>query len=416
MPVPSGFVKPSVAFVHSGLEFSSESQLMARYLAACLFLGEYATCHTVCFDSGKAKAMRGPAPRSITVVPPKKSRPVEVQQSVDFQLDAGFDVLKECQVVVVLVDSLDSDALAERLAKTLPKKRNIGVFCLQHGVKNYSALEHALEETGNFSFDGVAGMHVVEDLNTGALKMLSKGGSLVIERLSRDKTDWGNKYINLLSTMDVNILFRKLLTPHTWGMLVLHLFLSTNALCGGTARQHLRSRPARRVCAQMIRESRAVLTAAARKGQWTPDITAGCWLSLAAFEQMLCLPTFLFVPLSWFVFNVTADAGSPTQVDLHARRKTNVSFTLSELVEVAIKQAVPAPALKLVRQEMRKAVSAGDGVPSIDPAELFQQVGSPTASTDDLVSTVAWRVGIFLGLVVLLILIDAAIPREGTEL
>lgn len=55
------------------------------------------------------------------------------------------------------------------------------------------------------------------------------------------------------------------------------------------------------------------LKAAARQGQWTPDGSASCPVSLSILEQLLCLPTILFLPVLMFL-RINPGAGSPVQV------------------------------------------------------------------------------------------------------
>lgn len=176
MPVPVGAVKPSVAFVHSGPEFSDESSLCAHFLAGCLFLAGYSNVHVAKFATKASrkrvkKAAAGAAAAtgeggkegnievveeveeveeanqtkqtSIKLVPYGKRQPVTIDEGVDFHLGSDLSVVAECQLVVVMVDSADTEKAAEKLSKLIPEKASTGVFCLQHGVKNYACLEPA---------------------------------------------------------------------------------------------------------------------------------------------------------------------------------------------------------------------------------------------------------------------------------
>lgn len=53
---------------------------------------------------------------------------------------------------------------------------------------------------------------------------------------------------------------------------------------------------------------------AAGDGKWAPDNGASCEISLGVLEQVLCLPSALFVPLSFMVLSVIPGAASPLQV------------------------------------------------------------------------------------------------------
>lgn len=84
------------------------------------------------------------------------------------------------------------------------------------------------------------------------------GQSLVMERLTKEKAEYGSRYVNLLSTMGVPIIFRKVLTTYSWGGLVHDAVYCSNALTGGPLDTHLRDRSNRLVFAQMLRECHTV--------------------------------------------------------------------------------------------------------------------------------------------------------------
>ncbi len=80
------------------------------------------------------------------------------------------------------------------------------------------------------------------------------GQSLVVERLSKEKAEYGSRYINLLATTNIPIFFRKVITPYTWGGMINDVVHCSNAITGGSLDAHLRNRRNRLVYAQMLSE------------------------------------------------------------------------------------------------------------------------------------------------------------------
>ena len=155
------------------------------------------------------------------------------------------------------------------------------------------------------------------------------------------------------------------------------------------------------------------LTAASKNGKWEPDGAAGGPFSLKMLELVLCLPNFLFAPLLFLFVAYAPDCGSPMQTDLHARRSTNMGWSVSELCDVGRKHSVAMPAVKSVRTQLKAAIESGNGVPSISPAELYAQAGKPTRSTLELTTKLLWWIGGTALLVVFFLLLEVVIPRKG---
>lgn len=95
-------------------------------------------------------------------------------------------------------------------------------------------------DSGNFTFEGAVGFRVTWSASEQCLVPVGQGesasacpahprprvqtpltmrpraaGSIVVERLSREKEDMGTKYTNLLATMGVPMLYRKTVTGET---------------------------------------------------------------------------------------------------------------------------------------------------------------------------------------------------------
>ena len=145
------------------------------------------------------------------------------------------------------------------------------------------------------------------------------------------------------------------------------------------------------------------------------------------------MPNFLFGFLAMFLLKFAPNVGSPMQasveacvgaptganlvlplqVDLQARRRTALSWTLAEICAVGDRYQVHMGACKTVHKRVLDAINDGNGVPSVDPGVLYTSIGSPTASTKALLNFLLFRLGILALIVVAFVLMDVLIPRQG---
>ena len=407
--MPTQWVKPKVALIHSGCKRSDASTNLAHYLGGCLALAGYSDVKLLRFDTAKGAP---PPPRvPLMVVPPGAAAP-NIPNERDLFFSADLDAVKECQVVVVCVDPPETEACGKRLAKLLPDKGRIGVFSLQHGCKNFVELKSSLDSTGNILVDGAVGFQVIRSALDDSLRVVAPG-KIALARLSKEDADEGLKYVDLLQSSGIPMYFRKVMTPFTWGTLIAHTCDASNALTGDSMQEHLRDWRMRRVYAAMIRESCFSLSKAARSGGWAPDGSAAMGgLSLRQLELALCLPNWLFVLLSSWIAPVGADARSPTQLDLRARRETSLKWTLGELIDVGKRYDAPMPVASKVLELLQEAIARGDGVPMIKTEELYSTLGSPSASSHELRSLVLKIVAAILTIIIFFAMFDVLFPTS----
>lgn len=172
--------------------------------------------------------------------------------------------------------------------------------------------------------------------------------------------------VDLLESTGVRVLSRKHLTTHTWGIVSYGCLAATNALVGGTMRDHLSCHYTRRVTAHALRDCRLVsgvrgltttqqmpvywsievliwdstksrslsrrqagrrlrlmvdpfphpqaLKKASQDGKWEPDLESCCRLPLTQLEVLLCLPAIMYYLLRPLCLRFASLPG-PTQVD-----------------------------------------------------------------------------------------------------
>jgi len=313
--------KPRVGIIASGPhKISNQSQLLAQYLGGLLVLGEYSNVRIAYLDSETScKTPSKDATKSITLMPAScRGSPQTVPVGTDFELYAELSSLKDCDMIINVANASDSGQCAHVLKQVLSDRSErempIGLFSLQHGARSFETISSNLKGQDHLLLlDSTIGFHVVEGKVDGVLRPLLPG-SIIMERLSKEKAEHGLKFDNLIATMDIPILYRKVLTPFTWGTMIFDCCFSLNALSGESLEDHLKDRHARLIYAQMIRECLQAFKAAAQLGPWAPDGSASCPVSLSILEVLLCLPTLLFVPIFRCLFPAASSAGSSVQV------------------------------------------------------------------------------------------------------
>lgn len=203
-------MKPNVGVIFSGARTTSESKDLGLFLGALLYLGKYSCVKFVELDSDeKSKSQE----ETETVKVFSGGAVHTLCSSTDFQLNSKTEALETCHLIVVTVFSDDTPRCAELISKLPPMKDKMRcIVSLQHGCKNFEKLSSILTEKQCILMDGVCALHVSRSAVDGLLLPLVHGGSLVLERLSKEKAEEGEKFLNLLSTMNLPILFRKLLT------------------------------------------------------------------------------------------------------------------------------------------------------------------------------------------------------------
>mmetsp|Transcript_4240 Transcript_4240/g.5413 ORF Transcript_4240/g.5413 Transcript_4240/m.5413 type:complete len:429 (+) Transcript_4240:46-1332(+) len=424
----SNRIKPIVGIIHSDEESdSSESSLLAKYFGALLFLGEYSSVRITALplnpknkknkSKNKTTEKNTSNEKQVSVLHIATNKPKIVVESEDFQMKADIKDLKDCHVIIVCVNPTDTQQCAEILKKLPTKKTPVGIFSFQYGCKNFDTLSGCLGTVDHLLFDGAVSFHIVKGLSDQVLRPLIKGQNLVLERLTAEKAEFGSNYVNLLSTMEIPILFRKTLTPFTWGSMVFNCHTCLNALTGDPMKEFMSLRRNRLLYAQMIRECLAALRMAAAHGDWVPDGGACCPVTLAVLEQALCLPDFIYPIFAYFCLQCsTSDNGSSVQVDLHNGQDTNGLWCMKQLIDVGTKYKIKMSLCLLVYEEIEKAIKLKEGVPRIKTDAIIKILNKNDIvllSTNQLIKSLLILFIIILGLWVLSFVVDVLLPRAS---
>lgn len=278
-----------------------------------------------------------------------------------------FRSIVECHIVIICVNAEDAGACGERLNKFDLKqhKYNVTIFSLVRGVRSSGALKDELGGNKKTAFiEGVVGFAVVPNPVTDALTSTIPNPSIALERMSTETADIANGAVNLLEALDWTIIFRKVLTPLSWGVIVYECLYALNTVTGGTINDTLFIDNSRVIFACMIRECRHSLLAASRGGKWRPDLTlvfaSG---NLWCFEMILALPNPFFGMAKWIFGLPAANSLGPGCVDLAAGRETCILAQLEELISSGSRHTMDMHICQSVADRIKSMESAlGDNL------------------------------------------------------
>eukprot|EP01038_Epipyxis_sp_PR26KG_P010655 gene10655-14310_t len=359
-------IKPRVAIIFSeNSRYSRESEHTALYICGLISQTNYAELFMVGFkgDGTNNDVSR----RRISYISPGETKPREVPGSdVTF---AQWNVLQECHILIICVNTNDTEACCEKLAKLENLAKTVPVFSLQRGVKNSSVVKDELSGKAGFTvIEAVIGFAVALDPKSSAYVSTQLSPSIVYERLTKEAVKVADGPMSLLEHMNVTTYFRKALTPYSWGVLVYENFYTLNILTGGSLVETLSKRKWRLILALMLRESSKLLTVASRGGKWQPELlpissTLNVWL----LELVLVLP-FPFFQIIYYLTGMYPRDHiiSPGQMDIAEGRKTMTDWHLSELIEAGKRNRSDTPILNLVLESI-KSIERDFDTPSFNP-------------------------------------------------
>ncbi|CAN0086227.1 unnamed protein product, partial [Ascophyllum nodosum] len=349
---------------------TSTGEDLAIFLGVSLQLGGYSDVRIVGF-SGSSNTNQGSRTRStrsgrFLVVPYGGDTPVFPNHAECCRDE--WDTLAKCNMIVVFVDPADSPTCAEALSAVVEKGADLAIIVFDLSVHNHASIEKHLGTRGVIILAGAVGINVAKSPVDGHLRCLGTG-SLVVERLSKDQSKRGLKFVNLLRSGGIPVIHCKNVSSYAHGAIVFNTVHAAAALAGIPLGELLRHQEARFLWAAMIREGLQVLTLAAKGGDWRA-VNPCCSLTLRQLELFVCMPTTLFALVSRLVLRFPAKLAPAMQTDLAVGRETAVEWTLGEILRIADKHKTATPACRAVFAEVNRRVKRGDGVPSTRPEVL----------------------------------------------
>lgn len=337
--------RPRVGIIYSDSEkLSNESKFLAHYLCAQLAAKGYSLISMIPQSSDGAPLPSLPNNKRISYIPVGKAKPVEIPVS-----DISFtywNELEMCDIIIVTVNTEDTENCGRKISEIFTDRKKVVVFSMQRGVRNCGVLGDCIGGKKNITFiECAVGFGVVLHPRFGAFALTIPKPSIIIERLSKEKMYVADGPVRLLETMEFNVLFKKVLTPYTWGVLIFECLNALNMIRGGTLESTISDPGCRLLFSTMIRENYKILEVAADGGGgWKPDMELMVpWMTPWRLEMVLLLPGPLFRLLAWLVDLPAPPLPSTLLVDCLDGRKSMVAVHLGELVKIAKRNNCHAP-------------------------------------------------------------------------
>ncbi|MFF0394016.1 2-dehydropantoate 2-reductase [Kitasatospora sp. NPDC004615] len=272
--------------------------------------------------------------------------------AVDASAAAGADY------VLVTVKSSDTAEAARELAPHLDERTTVISF--QNGLHNARLLAEALP--GLRVLAGMVPYNVVRT-GPGAFHQGTDG------RLMLERADTAERFAAVALAAGLPVELRGDMPQVQAAKLLLNLNNAVNALSGRPLREQLGSRPYRLVLARCQREGLAALRAAGLVPARLGPVPAS-WM-----PAVLRLPDGLFRRLAAASLRVDAQARSSMWEDLQRGRRTEVDELQGEVLALAARHGLAAPANRRLLELVREAESAPTP-PSWSGPELLAALGT----------------------------------------
>ena len=361
--IPVGYIKPKVGIIYSDTNTNSnESKHLAFYLCGHLVSTGYA--EVILVSHNVENTYDNSINRSrINYISGGNINAKPIEAPVSDISFGNYSVLETCHIIIVTVNSNDTESCTSKLDEVVQTRPNLTLFSIQRGVRNASILKDKLNgKSGAVVMDCVCGFSVVPHPKNGALVSTFRNPKIIMERMSKEVFKVADGPCRLLENLNgIEVVYKKVLSPFSWGVLVYENLYALNALHRGALTSTFDDYECRCILATMTRECRKALENAAGSGKWLPDlslITPISFVDLWAYEIILVLPPFLGTLVLWICGISPSQLISPIQLDLNERRKTMVDYHLAELVSTGSRYKVTMPVTTAVLMKLQEAENA----------------------------------------------------------
>lgn len=262
-------------------------------------------------------------------------------ETLDFsENDAAVE---QADIVIVTVKSAATYEVGQALAKRL--RPEAVVISLQNGIGNAAVLSQHLP--GNSALSGMISFNVVQQ-GEGRFHAGTEG------ELMCDQHPLLEPMLPLFKEADLPLELRQDMLQVQWSKLLMNLNNAINALSGIPLYEQLSQRDYRRCSALLIREALVALKRAnIRPAKVMPVPTS--WL-----PQVLSVPDVLFKRLARRMLAIDPMARSSMWEDLESGRRTEVDWINGEVVKLATRVGVSAPANARIVELIRAAETGGE--------------------------------------------------------
>ncbi len=361
--------RPKCGIVYSdSLKESNESRYLAEYFCGQLVSTGYANVYMVgVTPDGVPGSLSSYSNKRMSYMPSYSANGKKIEIPAGDVTHAHFDVLGQCHVIIITVNSNDTKMCKEKLFSILDIKRQskdvaVTIFAMSRGVKNSNEFKDAFSARKDIAVvECVVGFAAVPHPKNGAIVPTVQAPVIIFERLDKEIAGIAGGPCNLMECMKLEVYYRKVLTPYTWGTLLWENLHCVNMITGGSMYNTLWNKRARLLLASMMRESLLTLKQAAGGGKWMPEmLPITQWISPRTLEMWMCSPGWIFVSLlSLWDMCPPKDLVSPMQVDLTEGRITVSKSHLGELISTGKRYNVHMPVCSEVGKLLETMESGG---------------------------------------------------------
>mmetsp|Transcript_4591 Transcript_4591/g.4110 ORF Transcript_4591/g.4110 Transcript_4591/m.4110 type:complete len:407 (-) Transcript_4591:35-1255(-) len=336
-------MKASVGIIYSdSLVSSFESRNLAFYLTGLLISKGHCLVKLVGYQNDLTNSQL-PSNQRILF----KSTPYSKTEEAPYSdITFGYwSSLQECHLLIIVVNSDDTQKCCQRVKDILQSSKNIPIFSLQRGVRNSAIVKDELNgRNGSQVVEGVVGFAVIQQEKTNILIPSLLFPTILFERLAKEQIDLCEGPLNLLESMDLEIYYRKNITPYAWGIVLYEHIHVVSYIYNLTLRKSILNSHTRLVISIMTRECTQVLSKAARGNGWKPDLyLITTVLTFWMWEMSLLLPDVISVILYFILRLLPPDIISYIQFDLNNGRNSNIEFTLGDIIKTGKRLNIDMP-------------------------------------------------------------------------
>jgi len=271
------------------------------------------------------------------------------------RVTADPSVLSDADVVLVVVKSGDTAAMAELVARHAPESAVI--VSLQNGIDNAARLRASLGRRRVVA--GMVPFNVVQSAE-GEMPLhvrRASAGTVLIEA--------GDESLRkLLDVEGLAVATHADMPAVQWGKLLMNLNNALVALSGLPLAAQLADGRWRRILAGQIDEALAAMKA---NGILPAKVTT---VPPALLPTVLRLPDWLFLRLAKRMLAIDPLARSSMWEDLERRRKTEIDALQGVILGLARKAGTPAALTERIVALVRDAETTGKGSPRLKPEQV----------------------------------------------
>lgn len=272
--------------------------------------------------------------KGMTLTHYKRKTIAIAREAIDYQ--AGYDGLREADIILVCVKSQDTASAADAIRGVA--QPNALIVSFQNGISNAETLRTI---TGLETLAGIVPFNVT--IATRGEFHCGTEGDLIVEaakdpRLKTLAKAFRKHGMGVKTTPEI--------ANYQWGKLLVNLNNALSALSGGTLREGLSQKSYRQVLAAMMEEGLKICKSAGI----SPKSFGKA--SVEKTLKILRMPNILFGPIMNSILKIDENARSSMLDDLEGGRQSEIEYLQGEIVRLAAASGQYAPINTIIREQV----------------------------------------------------------------